>query len=64
MRNLHEGDRQIGARMINPKFEGSMVLPGGGPFSMAMELLSYYYGDVRTLTYTAYTYGRGFAAAR
>jgi hypothetical protein len=28
-----------------------------------MELLSYYYGDVRTLTYTAYTYGRGFADA-
>jgi hypothetical protein len=54
---------EIGARMINPKFEGSMVLPGGGPFSMAMELLSYYYGDVRTLTYTAYTYGRGFADA-
>ena len=30
---------------------------------MAMELLSYYYGDARTLTYTVYTYGRGFADA-
>ena len=31
---------------------------------MAMELLSYYYGDARALTYTVYTYGRGFADAR
>jgi hypothetical protein len=54
---------EVGAREPNPKYEGSMVLPGRGPFSMAMELLSYYYGDARTLTYTAYTYGRGFADA-
>ena len=30
---------------------------------MAVELLSYFYGDARTLTYTAYTFGRGFADA-
>jgi hypothetical protein len=54
---------ELGAREINPKYEGNMILPGGGPFSMAMELLSYYYGDARTLTYTVYTYGRGFADA-
>lgn len=54
---------EVGAREPNPKYEGSMMLPGGGPFSMAMELLSYYHGDVRTLTYTVYTYGRGFADA-
>jgi len=40
-----------------------MMLPGGGPFSMALELLGYYHADARTLTYTAYTYGRGFADA-
>ena len=54
---------ELGAREVNPKYEGNMVLPGGGPFSMAMELLSYYNGDARTLTYTVYTYGRGFADA-
>ena len=52
-----------GMRTINPKFEGNMVTPGGGPFSMAYETLAYFYGDARTLTYTVYTYGRGFADA-
>lgn len=51
------------ARILNPKFEGTMITPGSGPFSMALELLDYYHGDARTLTYTAYTYGRGFADA-
>ncbi len=54
---------EIASREPNPKYEGNMVLPGGGPFSMAIELLSYFYGDARTLTYTVYTYGRGFADA-
>ena len=54
---------EIASREPNPKYEGTMLVPGGAPFSMAMELLSYYYGDARTLTYTAYTYGRGFADA-
>ena len=54
---------ETGGRELNPKFETAMVLPGGAPFSMSVELLTYFYGDVRTLTYTAYTYGRGFAAA-
>ncbi len=54
---------ELGARELNPKFEGAMVLPGGAPFSMSVELLAYFYGDVRTLTYTAYTYGRGYADA-
>jgi hypothetical protein len=52
---------EIGAREPNPKYEGNMITPGGGPFSMAMELLAYYHGDARFLTYTVYTYGRGFA---
>lgn len=54
---------EIGARSINPKYEGNMVTPGGAPFSMALELLPYFHGDARTLNYTVYTYGRGFAAA-
>jgi hypothetical protein len=54
---------EIASREPNPKYEANMVLPGGGSFSMALELLSYYYGDARTLTYTSYTYGRGFADA-
>ena len=54
---------EFGSREPNPKYETTVVLPGGAPFSMAVELLAYYYGDVRTLTYTAYTYGRGFADA-
>jgi fibronectin type 3 domain-containing protein len=54
---------EAGSRYINPKFEGNMVTPGGAAFSMAMELLGYYHGDARTLTYTVYTYGRGFADA-
>ena len=55
---------QVGAREPNPKYEGNMMLPGRGPFSMAMELrVIDYYGDARTLTYTVYTDGRGFADA-
>jgi len=54
---------ELAAREPNPKYEGNMVTPAGAPFSMAMELLGYYYGDARTLTYTVYTYGRGFADA-
>ncbi len=54
---------EVGARSINPKYEGNMLTPGGGPFSMALELLAYFHGDARTLNYTVYTYGRGFADA-
>jgi hypothetical protein len=54
---------EIGARTINPKYEGNMITPAGAPFSMALELLPYFHGDARTLNYTVYTYGRGFADA-
>jgi len=54
---------EIGARSINPKYEGNMVTPAGPAFSMALELLAYFHGDARTLNYTVYTYGRGFADA-
>ena len=54
---------EVGARSINPKYEGNMLTPGGAPFSMALELLPYFHGDARTLNYTVYTYGRGFADA-
>lgn len=54
---------EIGARSINPKYEGNMITPGGPAFSMALELLAYFHGDARMLTYTVYTYGRGFADA-
>lgn len=54
---------EIGARTINPKYEGNMLTPGGAAFSMALELLSYFHSDARTLNYTVYTYGRGFADA-
>ena len=54
---------EIGSRSINPRYEGSMVTPAGAAFSMALEVLAYFHGDARTLTYTPYTYGRGFADA-
>lgn len=54
---------EVGARSINPKYEGSMLTPGGPAFSMALELLAYFHGDARTLNYTVYTFGRGFADA-
>ncbi|HBC87692.1 MAG TPA: hypothetical protein DCZ94_12105 [Lentisphaeria bacterium] len=54
---------EIGSRSINPKYEGNMITPAGAPFSMAFELLPYFHGDARTLNYTVYTYGRGFADA-
>ena len=54
---------EIGSRSINPKYEGNMITPAGPDFSMALELLAYFHSDARTLTYTAYTYGRGFADA-
>jgi beta-galactosidase-like protein len=51
------------SRTINPKFEGNMIMPAGPAFSMAFEILAYFQGDARTLTYTVYNYGRGFADA-
>lgn len=54
---------EIGSRSINPKYEGNMMTPAGPAFSMALELLAYFHGDARTLNYTVYTYGRGFADA-
>ncbi len=54
---------ELSARSINPKYEGAMITPAGAPFSMAIELLAYFHGDARTLNYTPYTYGRGFADA-
>ena len=54
---------EIGSRAINPKYEGNMITPAGATFSMALELLAYFHGDARTITYTVYTYGRGFADA-
>lgn len=50
------------SRSINPRYEGQMMTAGGPDFSMALELLSYFHTDARTITYTSYTYGRGFAA--
>lgn len=54
---------EVGSRTINPKYEGNMITPAGGAFSMALELLGYFHADARTLNYTVYTYGRGFADA-
>ena len=51
------------SRFINPKYEGNMSVPGGAQFSMALELLSWFHGDARMLTFTSYTYARGFAGA-
>jgi hypothetical protein len=51
----------IGPLEINPEYAGHMLVPGGRAFSMSLELLSYFYGDTKTLTLTIYTYGRGFA---
>ncbi len=54
---------EIGSRSINSKYEGNMITPAGPAFSMALELLPYFHSDARTLNYTVYTYGRGFADA-
>lgn len=54
---------EVNARTINPKYEGNMITPGGPAFSMALELLAYFHGDARTLNYTVYTFGRGYADA-
>jgi hypothetical protein len=56
-------DEQCGRSVLNPRHESNSVLPGGAPFSTALELLAYFHGDARTLTQTSYTYGRGFADA-
>jgi hypothetical protein len=53
---------ELGYKSINPKYECNMPIPGGGNFSMALEVLAYFHGDAHTLTWTTYTYGRSFAA--
>lgn len=52
---------EIGSRSFNPKYEGNMLTPGPAEYSMAIELLGWFHADARTITYTVYTYGRGFA---
>ena len=54
---------EFGMRVPHPKYETNVVTPGGGNFSLSTELLSYFYGDARVLTFTSYTIGRGFADA-
>ena len=54
---------EIGSRTIHPKYECNELIPAGAAYSMAMELLPYFHGDARTLNFTTYTYGRGFADA-
>jgi hypothetical protein len=54
---------EVNARFINPKYEANENNPGGAPYSVALELLSYFNADARTLTYSAYNYTRGFADA-
>jgi hypothetical protein len=54
---------EIHSRSLNPKYECNVITPGGSAYSMAFELLNYFHADARTLTYTVYTYGRGFADA-
>jgi hypothetical protein len=50
-------------RFINHKYEANETTPGGNSFSMALELMSYFHTDANTITFTTYTYGRGFAVA-
>ena len=52
-----------GYKRLHPGFECNMVIGGGGDFSMANELLAWFHADARVLTYTAYTFARGFADA-
>jgi len=54
---------EIGYKTINRRFECNMMTPAGSAFSMALEVLACFHGDPRTLTYTPYTFGRGFADA-
>ncbi len=54
---------EVARKGVNPKYETTQYVPAGSAFSMALELLSYFHGDARTLTFTSYTYGRGFADA-
>ena len=44
-----------------PKFEGGMINPAGPAFAMAPELWAWFYGDANTLSFSTYTFGRGFA---
>lgn len=52
---------EIASRSLNPKYEGNMFTPGPAEYAMAIELLGWFHADARTITYTVYTYGRGFA---
>ncbi len=52
---------EIASREVNPKYEGTMMVPGGGPFSMALEVQAWAAANVNTLTFTPYTFARGFA---
>ena len=52
---------EIASRSLNPKYEGNMFTPGPAEYSMAIELLGWFHADARTISWTVYTYGRGYA---
>ncbi len=54
---------EVGYKTINRRYECNMITPAGSNFSMALEVLACFHSDPRTLTYTTYTFGRGFADA-
>ena len=50
-------------RCLNSRYETNMVTPGGPEYAMANEVLMVFSADPDTISYTVYTYGRGFAAS-
>ena len=44
----------------NDNYQSSEMTPGGPAFGMAEEVLAMFHGDPNVITWTTYTYGRGF----
>jgi len=59
---LMDYEERARSNVQNDHYESSELTPGGPPFSMAKEVLSFFHGDPNVITWTPFTLGRSFVS--
>ena len=58
--NMFNYEEKGRTNVQNDNYQTSEMTPGGPAFGMAEEVLAMFHGDPNVITWTTYTYGRGF----
>ncbi len=61
MCNMFNYEEKVRTNIQNDNFQTSEMTPAGKDFAMAEEILACFHVDPNVITWTTYTYGRGFA---